>query len=270
MDMLERNQWKIVDNGNENTTYLVSKTFENNYPKGKIQEYFEHEAQIATLALIKNERNQFSGCPFFEIDWKNMKTGYILDKNYKNTDENMIFEDHLHIREFFEMAIIRNIPANEIEFFLKNRDKYTFPIGCLYLGLLSNNDEAKYFNLFIILEYIERENKHLFKNDTLFTDDEKKKIRDFASSFDSNKKKGELLKNIHKTTLNRAEKLYQYLSNINLICITNGEIILQDIADIIDQRNHLFHSGEELNKDILYMKLFPLVKEIVLKNFTSE
>jgi hypothetical protein len=269
IDIIQRNTCQIFDNGVEIPSIITWKVFPDNYPKNKIKDYFEHEAQIASLALAKDECNQASGCLYFTIDWNSLQTEYVKNGQYQDND--LIFEENIHIREFIDMVAIRNIEKTEIDRFLVKRDNYSFLIESFYFGLISNNDKSKFFNFFIVLEYLENsENyKHLFDNDRLFTKDEQTEIINFADHFDD-RKKGILHEYLRHTNKSRKEKLFDYLSTMNINCITSGEIVLSDINDIITQRNKLFHSSEKFSQPILYMKLFPLVKEIVVKEYIKD
>jgi hypothetical protein len=136
---------------------------------------------------------------------------------------------------------------------------------------MSNNDKSKFFNFFIMIEYIEGsdEFKILVDDNLLFNEQEKSTVRKFISQFDD-RKKNTLASTLRATMLNRQEKLFQYFSELHLSCISNLQINLDDIKSIIKQRNALFHASKKLNSDILYDKLFPLVREIVIKNYMKE
>jgi len=66
------------------------------------------------------------------------------------------------------------------------------------------------------------------------------------------------------------EKFYEYLASrkinaSNGYCITSG-----DIKKIIDQRNDLFHESSELDIGLLYSKLFPLIRELLLADLFAK
>jgi hypothetical protein len=271
IDYHSSNAYKIIDNDEENEKIVSSIDVENVFPEKEIKKYFEQEAQVASLAVAKNEKNSIDGCPYFTVNWTSLNIKTIPNVATNHKKKLMFVEDSLSMREYFSMKSTRTIQLEEVKKYLDNINNYSFLVESFYHGLMSNNNKSKYFNFFVIIEHIENSSKfrNSFKEDLLFNEEEKYIICNFIKQFGEHKKS--ILANIlTKTRLSRKEKLFRYLSGLHLPCIDSYQIKLEDIDNIIDQRNKLFHSSEKFNLNILYDKLFPLVKEIVIKNYMQE
>lgn len=271
IDYHSSNAYKILDNQEEYGKIILSIDLENEFSEKEIKKYFEKKAQVASLAAAKNEKNPTDGCPYFTVNWASLNIETIPNVITSHEETVMFVEDGLTIREYFSMKSTRIIQLTEVNKFLDNIKNYNFLVESFYHGLMSNNDKSKYFNFFVIIEYIENSDafKSIFKEDLLFSEKEETIIYDFINQFDEHKKS--ILANaLTKTRLNRREKLFQYLSGLHLPCIDNHRIESDDIGNIINQRNKLFHSSEKFDPNILYDKLFPLVREIVIKNYMQE
>lgn len=253
--------YKILDKEEQCKKIVLSIDERNGLPEEGIKRRFEKEAQIASLAVAKNERNPTDGCPYFTLNWASLNIERIPNI-ITDRDNGMMFEDSLEISDEFSMNIIRYIQMAEINNYLNNVNNYNFLVESFYHGLMSNNDESKFFNFFTIIEHIEKscEFRKLFKDSLLFNEQEKSIVCNFINHFDD-RKKNILAGALGTTMLNRQEKLFQYFSELRLSCISNLQINLDDIRNIIKQRNALFHASGKLNSDILYDKLFPLVRE---------
>jgi hypothetical protein len=265
------NAYKILDNEEEYGKIVSSIDVENGFSEEEIKKYFEKEAQVASLAAAKNEKNPIDGCPYFTVNWTSLNIKTIPNVITNHKKKLMFVEDGLSVREYFSIKSTRTIQLEEVNKYLDNINNYSFIVESFYHGLMSNNNKSKYFNFFVVIEHIENSKKFrsLFKGDLLFNEEEKYIIRNFIKQFDEHKT-STLANILAKTRLSRREKLFQYLSGLHLPCIDNHQIKLDDIDNIIDQRNKLFHSSEKFNSNILYDKLFPLVKEIVIKNYMQE
>lgn len=108
----------------------------------------------------------------------------------------------------------------------------------------------------------------MFPDGTLFGEEEKVEIRDFASKF-SGPKKSSLLSSLSRTEKFRNEKL---LNIINALGITElnsvagaHQVDQSIIKDITDARNKLFHKSAEFDQSLLYNALFPLATQVVEK-----
>jgi hypothetical protein len=177
----------------------------------------------------------------------------------------MIFQDYINFDEHFSMKITRNIELTQIQEFLNYKDKYSFDVDLFYHGLLSNNAKSKFLYFFTIIEHLESSDqyKEQFVNNLLFTNEDKIIIKKFGKTFDD-KKREEIFKVLNKTKLSRVEKLFQCLKQLNLVCINTEKIKIEDVKNIIDQRNRLYHSSENFDSNLVYEKLFPLVRELVI------
>ncbi|GHU25871.1 hypothetical protein FACS1894172_14780 [Spirochaetia bacterium] len=183
------NMYKISDNEIEYDKFISSMTFRNECPETEIQKIFEKVAQIASLAVSKDERNQAYGCPYFTVNWASANVEQVQDI-IPNNDDILYFEDHLSIREYVNMTSTRVIPVSEINEYINNIDNYNFLVENFYHGLMSNNVKSKFFSFFIIIESIEGSNEFrgLFETDLLFNVNEKNVISEFINQFDARKK----------------------------------------------------------------------------------
>jgi hypothetical protein len=265
------NRYQIIDNDTVYTKYNSNISFTDNIPEELINIEFEKEAQIASLAMSRNEKNPAYGCPFLTVDWKSFKIESIAATTDSYAEKGIIFKDHINISEYLDMKLTRRIELNEIRGLINHKPNYSFDIEIFYHGLMSNNAKSKFFNFFIIIERLEHSEayKKIFNNDFLFSKEEKDEIKLFAEHYEK-RKKGEILEILNHTKLSRTEKLFQYLQSLNLECINTEIIRIDDIKNIIGQRNKLFHSSEEFNNDLVYEKLFPLVRELVIRQLTNK
>ncbi len=134
----------------------------------------------------------------------------------------------------------------------------------------SNNIKSKYFNLFLILEYLEYSDryKQLFSNTPLFNKEEKDRITDLAESFTNEIKKGAIKNILSRTELPRKEKLYSLLNdvgvnNYSILGTERADLLEENIATLITTRNKLFHKGMEFDENIVWNILIPLTRKVV-------
>jgi len=273
IDSHTSNHYQIINENVPCKKYSLTEIYQDDTPEKTIEVEFIQKAQIASVAMSKNERNPTDGCPYLVIDWKSLITEQIVETNDSNDnkDNNFLFNDYMPMREYFKMGIIRSININELIEFIDRKGNYTFDVGNFYNGLMANNNESKFFNFYLIIERIEKsgEYKVLFDGDFLFSEDEKNDIKSFISEYEE-AKRNSILNTLNKTRLNRAEKLFAYLEKMNLECLNTTLITIDDIKNIINQRNSLFHTSHKLDFNILYNKLFPLVREIVIKQIMKQ
>jgi hypothetical protein len=155
----------------------------------------------------------------------------------KSNKPDIEFLDDIQINDHLAIKIIRNIELKEIQELLDYKDNYSFEIDLFYHGLMSNNAKSKFFHFFTIIEIREKSNEY---------------------------------KALRMINLNRVEKLFQYLKSLNLECINSEVINIEDIKSIINQRNALYHASRNFDNNIVYDKLFPLVRELVIKRLKNE
>jgi len=81
-----------------------------------------------------------------------------------------------------------------------------------------------------------------------------------------------MIRNKSFTKKSRKEKLYLILKELNINSINDKiELKENDIKEIIENRNKIFHSTQGINfESILWFKLFPLCENIVNKSFKGE
>ena len=179
--------------------------------------------------------------------------------------------DCIKINDYFSIKITRSIELSEIQEVISYSNNYSPEVDFFYHGLMSNNTKSKFLYFFTIIELLEdpkNYSKNSFK-ELLFSNEEITEIKKYFKNFDS-RKKGIILNSLNTTKLTRSEKLFQYLEELNLECINTGLIQINDIKSIIDQRNKLYHSSEIFDNNIVYDKLFPLVREVVMKQLKKE
>ena len=262
-------EYKIIDNGMEYSKYIPELIIQDDTTEEFVKNEFERIAKIGSVALAKKERNPFDACPYFTIDWKTFKYRRIRNKSQKIKE--MGFLDNMKIEDHLSMKITRNIQLKEIQEFVNCKENYSFDIELFYHGLMSNNNKSKFFHFFSILENLENSKDYLnyFNKNLLFSIEEISNIRKFAGSFDIRKKEI-ICKNLTATKLTRIDKLFSYLQKMNLECIQNGKVTIIDIKNIISQRNKLYHSSECFDTGLVYDKLFPLVREMVIRQLLLE
>jgi len=261
------NKYQIIDDDKAVTLYKSNITFSDDAPEECINFEFEKEARIASLAMSLNEQNPTEGCPYLTINWESLKIELIADK-----PQGMNFSDKVNMRESFGMVVTRNIKLSKIKELIKHKENYHFGIEMFYYGLMSNNAKSKFFNFFTIIESLEGSEAYRKKydNDFLFSEEEKRDIKLLLKNYEERKKKRLFSILDYTTLLSRAEKLYQHLQLLNLDCVNTGRIGIDDIKNIVEQRNRLYHSSKKFDSHLLYGVLFPLVRELVTKQFLNE
>jgi len=209
--------------------------------------------------FIDNDNlNRHYGNYFIKIDRFNIK----IISNDRGIRDSLSIKSTTHKKIKFEAKYIIN----------------DFILQTYYEALKSPSAKLKYFNLFLILEYIENSNlyKKMFLNDEnyLFNKGDFEKCKKLFNGKQLNRLK-QLENNKSFTKQSRRDKLYSILDELEVleINVIQGKIKLtqQDIKEIIENRNKIFHSSQSSNfESILWFKLFPLCENIVNKSFKGE
>jgi hypothetical protein len=265
------NEYKIEDNGKEyNKIHLDLETSFNQSDK-IIQYRLEQIAKIYTLVISKFERNLEFGCPYFTLDWKN--------RNIQNNAEINFLNNSIEVTEVLELShqiICKNIRVIKLQDLnsIYNNNYFENEYNNLlldnyYAASVSDKPQSKFFYLFIIFECYETNDffRNMFQ-EKLFSNTE---INGFlgiikSSDDDYGRKKSVIQEYKNRTLKSRSEKFFEYLFNRDINVIKEGKITLNDIKKIIEQRNHLFHASSKFDMEILYDKLFSIIKELLLKD----
>jgi len=265
-----RSEYKIIDEGVVKSQYISELIVDSDVSDDVIRNEFELEAKVASVGLAKNEKNQSNSCPFFTIDWKTYKEEPVKNMDKEHETQNLLLSDFIQIKDYLSIKLTRNIELKDIHEFIHCKKNYSFDVELFYHGLMANNAKSKFFHFFTIIELLEGSGdfRKQFDGDLLFSTEEINDIKYFGDKFHDRKKK-----HIHKilniTKMNREEKLFLYLQGLNLECINSKQIVIKDIENIISQRNKLYHGSKFFDSNIVYGKLFPLVREIIIKRLTS-
>jgi hypothetical protein len=117
------NAYKISDSEKQCEKIVLSIDEENDFPEKEIKKHFEKEAQIASLAVAKNERNPTDGCPYFTVNWESLNVERISNSITNHGNGIMSSEENIEISEYFSMKATRTIQMDEIKKYLNNSKK---------------------------------------------------------------------------------------------------------------------------------------------------
>lgn len=260
------NEYSIVDGDHEYGKIVYSKDFPESTSDDEFREHFERLARKASYAIAKKENNPHYGCPYFVVNWQSMTVAHIPETIVEIQDNSVSVHEQLPIRDFVGLTGKTKVKLDDIKRTIGEIPDSEFFLDSFFNGLKSNNPKAKFFHFFVIIECIEgsKEYKFMFSKNNLFSVEESEKVREFAEGFD-NRKKGVILESLNRTENNRRKKLLLLLESKNLEVLNNGTIGEDDLGRILNMRNSLFHSSSSFDENLLYLKLFPLVREIVGK-----
>ncbi len=137
-------------------------------------------------------------------------------------------------------------------------------------GLRASMDESKYFHWFIILEeFLEKSTQLNAEFAKLFTEEERRQVAEFAAKFDE-RRKGNITNALRATEQNRQQKLTAILERLGVTSvISSGKVIPITVAlskQLIEQRHALFHRGGNIDLDLLYNVLFPIVTALARRS----
>lgn len=192
------------------------------------------------------------GCFYVEVD----KFGIEVVSSSK---------EGLNIRDSLQVSSTKNK-----EIFLEGAVSYDdFILTSYYEALKAPTVKLKFFNLALILEYIEKsqfyKEKNLQPGSFLFEKNDFDCLEAILSKNQLQRIKS-LANNPSYTINNRAEKLFLVLNELKILDIAvfeANQITLEDIKEILKLRNRVFHSGSTDLSEILWRKMFPLVENII-------
>ena len=194
-----------------------------------------------TLLFAKFENNPQNGLCYAEINWEtakrwSMKISQVM-KPFCNQEQWNIDDEYDHII-----------------------------FSSYYEGIKANNVKSKYFHWFLILESLEKSKAYQnhFK-ERLFEESELERL---AQEFKGNDDKYNAIMNLKGRTLkSRSEKLYEMLQLLGISSYHFEEaehnLSKKLLKKIIDCRNNLFHQGKQFDENLLWRRLFPIVRTVV-------
>ena len=217
------------------------------------------------LSFIFNRQNHNRHLyqPRVEPDWMKFK---IKSQEYepyvkkyselkKSDTELIFFKDTMRIRDSVHITGTLHISPNEIQtenFFRKNTPEFDFIFNEYYLALGTENMKSKFFHLFVIIEFCEREYKQHNKSTALLSEDEIKELMTIFKNHTVFQNKENLLSRINgtlteATDIGRAQKLLNILEWMGIKSYRRfGEeksVNKKLLQNLIDLRNKTFHSG---------------------------
>ncbi len=235
------------------------------FTESEIIQLIKEFSQYITFLINKKEHSPHYGTSFIEIDWPNL----IIKENHDNYSQNeheITFSDTITVSDSISISCKRNveIDANEII-----NAHYFEILNFYYDAIKAENIKSKYFHLFLIIEYLEESNlyKNMFNSNKLFDNNEQKIITQLSNQFEDDIKKGTIRNLLNRTKESRVIKLMNLLKKIGLenYVFFGKEVQLEEknIKNIIEERHKLFHRGQNISENILWMHLYPLVTKIV-------
>jgi len=208
---------------------------------------------ILSFKIDEDNKNRHYGCYFLEID--RFKISII------NNGNSIGLRDSLSIASTKSKKISFN---NYFEY-----DK--FILSTYYEALKTPSSKLKFFNLALILEYIESSSvyKEMFltEDNFLFTKGVFNQLKSDFSQEQISRLNG-LINNKTFTKQSRKNKLYEILEKyyvLNIKYIGNTKLTNDDIGNILQLRNKIFHSSSVEFENVLWHQLFPLIENIILK-----
>lgn len=215
---------------------------ENIEDKEKQAEYLKKIAILLSSILGFREKNPYYGTPFIT---PNLHT-------FQSRREGPSRGSALQLSDSFSIESTTHVKFSDYDF---SSIQETDLLNHYYNGLKAEGEKSKFFHFFLVLEVLEGCDlyKKLFPDGTLFSEEEKVEIRDFARKF-SGPKKSSLLSSLSRTEKFRNEKL---LSIINALGITElnsvagtHQVDQSTIKNITDARNKLFHKSAEFDQSL--------------------
>lgn len=226
-------------------------TFGQKLSEDQKKSFVEKFSFLITHKMAPNLNHHY-GSPYIQIDWANY---YMSSKRGISDYVCLNSKDSINLDNF----ICYKKPLPEISRFY-------------YYGMKSNNLKSKYFNLFLILEFLEYSDryKQLFSGKAMFSAQEQEKIIELANSMKDSVKNDTLKGILSRTQKPRAQKLLEILYDIGIPTVdffeeTSTPLTIEIVRKLIKTRNILFHQGETIDENIIWGTLIPLTRTIVDK-----
>lgn len=227
------------------------------------EKYINSICRELSLVLNRRNANRHLYQPRIEADWR--KTVINRDeyapylKKYselvKENNKAFHLTDRIQIRATMCLTIILRVPSDEIKIVKwLNNDNLDIDFVCneYYLALGSENIKSKFFHLFTIIEFCEREYKGHNKSKPLISNKDIENIIDYLKENINFSNKENLLSRINKslidaTDIGRAQKLLNILEWMGIKSYKKykEEIFIDKrlIQSLIDLRNKTFHGA---------------------------
>lgn len=242
-----------VDDGDSFSVYIESMELDS---LDKQTAFLEKCAALFSFVVGKGEPNAQMGTPFIDVDLKSLSVK--LSSNSKEENE-WVFGGYTEAEShaYIELGDLKTDIDDKNGLLVFYRD-----------GLKAESAKSKYFHWFLLLEYLEYTNLYCQLNPvgTLFSNEEREEVDQFSKGFDD-RKKAMFKKMLDATHLGRPAKLLNVLNHIGLLKFTVHQheyiVDVELVKSLVDTRNRLFHRGASFDKDILWLKLYPLVTKVV-------
>lgn len=240
-----KNEDKLVKLNLE-TKYLEVECEESN-----LEDLVSRIESILSFKIDEDNKNRHYGCYFLEID--RFKISIINNGN------------PIGLRDSLS---ITSTKSKKISF--NNYFEYDeFILSTYYEALKAPSSRLKFFNLALILEYIESSSVYkkmfLTEDNFLFTKGAFDELKsDFSQEQISRLKS--LINSPTYTKQSRKNKLYELLKKydlLNIKYIGNKKLTIDDIGHILQLRNKIFHSSSVEFENVLWYQLFPLIENII-------
>ncbi|WP_039989690.1 hypothetical protein [Vibrio owensii] len=233
--------------------------------------YLNKLAKYLSFIAAKNEHNGRYGTPFIKINFNTFNENIIDVANVSIKDNTLALNSVIKMTDALSIKSINSIKFNE-----SNVEKihYNELLDYYYNGLKAESEKSKFFHWFLIVESLEGSKRYneLFPSGTMFTDDEREKIKSLANTL-SNDGKNTLLSVLTRTSEFRNPKLFKFLEELGISQLTSmmgtKPVTLETVKTVIAARNKLFHRGNEFPTSTLWFVLFPLVTTIIEKIITD-
>jgi hypothetical protein len=230
--------------------YKVTLEMRNEYNIYDAVSFIECFASFTTY-LLSFEHNHFYGSSFIDVAYGDF---------YRDNGDG--FRDHLTLKSTRRIGTDRfpsKVPElHELAHFF-------------FLGMQSNNEKAKYFNLFLILEALEASElgRKLYVDGTLFTESEKQIVQDAANKLNDPKKSSIVLRLLSQTEDPRHVKLSGILHSLGIRNFQQLEdqpavAVTPDLTQkLLQARHKLFHRGVAVDENLIWEVLIPITQRVV-------
>ena len=146
-----------------------------------------------------------------------------------------------------------------------------------FAGLEANSDRTKFLFWFLILEDLESSDsyKKMFKNNNLFTQDDRNQIANLFPKAESSEKYEKLQNTMATATIkSRSDKLFEFLIDSGLseygTSSNRTKLTVEDCKKLIKQRNAVAHGKAMWDFRLTCNVLFEIVSEIIrITSFSS-
>lgn len=255
------------------------------YAKQVVEEIINRVCKELSLVFIKHNANRQSYQPRVEALWNQAvwrRKEYLpfVEARRKALEKDdgkcktVVFEDNIYFRDSIYCMIYVDIPSDElpIQEWLRSKDDIVeFLMTEYYSALGTEKIKSKFFHLFSIIEFCEKEYEEHNGAKKIFSDDEVNNITSKIScciDIGKRKKALSLLKSglLKCTTIGRAKKLkniLQWMGIEDYSCCGSSQVITTKMLEkIIKVRNKTFH-GTKDSEEIINKKYTEIVEMLL-------